>query len=233
MGSRDSFLQAMKNLRDSGQPKNKDDDMQSVAVSNETTPEIIPEPDIMPAVQAEESGYQNMGQDNYSQYENAYAHPASGITVISKETSIVGEIHSSSNVDMAGTLKGNIETVGDIKLCGKIMGDIRGNNIDLIAGEVQGNIIAAATLTIDCDSVVVGDTTAANILMDGKQKGNMHVDSMADFQSNALLMGNVTTARLAISEGARLQGAIQVKMDNVDQGIFTQPIAVDNPENAE
>lgn len=233
MGSRDSFLQAMKNLRDSGQTKNKDDDMQSAAVSKETMPEIIPEPDIMPAVQAEEIEYQNMDGNTNNQYENTYTKPASGITVISKETSIVGEIHSNSNIDMAGTLKGNIDTVGDVKLCGKIIGDIKGNNVDLAAGEVQGNITATATLTIDCDSVVVGDTTAANILMDGKQKGNMNVDSMADFQSNALLMGNVTTARLAISEGARLQGAIQVKMDNVDQGVFTQPITIDNPETAE
>lgn len=234
MGSRDSFLQAMKNLRDSGQPKNKDNDVQAAAAPNETAPGIIPEPDIMPAVQAEEDGYQNMSEENINSYENTYGQPAASTTVISKETSIVGEIRSSSNVEMAGTIQGNIDTTGDIKLCGKVIGDIKGNNIDLIAGEVQGNIIAGATLTIDSDSVVVGDTSAGNILMDGKQKGNMQVESMADFQSNALLMGNVTTARLAISEGARLQGAIRVQMGNAADSAFGDPVAEEQPmETAE
>lgn len=146
--------------------------------------------------------------------------------MISKDTSIVGEIHSTSDVEISGNLKGNVETSGDIKLCGKIIGDIMGNNIDLIAGEVQGNIIAAATLTIDSDSVVVGDTTANNILMDGKQKGNMQIENMADFQSNALLKGNVTTGRLSISEGAKLRGAIQVKIDDTEEDLFDEPISV-------
>lgn len=74
--------------------------------------------------------------------------------------------------------------------------------------------------------MVVGDTTANNILMDGKQKGNMQIENMADFQSNALLKGNVTTGRLSISEGAKLRGAIQVKIDDTEEDLFDEPISV-------
>ena len=229
MGSRDSFLQAMKNLRDSGQTKPADEDMHTAAAPEEdTAPAAIPEPAAEAEVHMEDYGYQNQSETSSANtfYADVYAQPSSK-TTISKDTSIVGEIHSTSDVEMSGNLKGNIETTGDIKLSGKIIGDIMGNNIDLMAGEVQGNIIASATLTIDSDSVVVGDTTANNILMDGKQKGNMQIENMADFQSNALLMGNVTTGRLSISEGARLRGAIQVKIDNTVDELFDEPIVID------
>lgn len=170
MGSRDSFLQAMKNLRDSGQAKPEEEEVQTNVAQEESVPAVIPEPEAESEVHTEDYGYENQSETSSvnSFYGDVYAQPASK-TVISKDTSIVGEIHSTSDVEISGNLKGNVETSGDIKLCGKIIGDIMGNNIDLIAGEVQGNIIAAATLTIDSDSVVVGDTTANNILMDGKQ----------------------------------------------------------------
>lgn len=227
LGSRDSFLQAMKNLRDSGQAKPEEEEVQTNVAQEESVPAVIPEPEAESEVHTEDYGYENQSETSSvnSFYGDVYAQPASK-TVISKDTSIVGEIHSTSDVEISGNLKGNVETSGDIKLCGKIIGDIMGNNIDLIAGEVQGNIIAAATLTIDSDSVVVGDTTANNILMDGKQKGNMQIENMADFQSNALLKGNVTTGRLSISEGAKLRGAIQVKIDDTEEDLFDEPISV-------
>lgn len=234
MGSRDNFLHAMKSMRESSnQPKDKAEGFQNAAATESAAPENTPEPDILPAVQAVEDEYQNQSEpaELYSDYEEPqYSSTSSAdTTVISKGTSIVGEIRSTSNVEMTGNLKGNLMTTGDIKLCGKVIGDVKGNNIDLISGEVKGNIIASAALTIDKSSVVVGDTSAANILMDGKQKGNMTVECMADFQANALLMGNVSTARLAISEGAKLQGAIEVRIDTSAQDIFTEEIEVEQP----
>ena len=45
-------------------------------------------------------------------------------------------------------------------------------------------------------------------------------------KSNALLKGNVTTGRLSISEGAKLRGAIQVKIDDTEEDLFDEPISV-------
>jgi cytoskeletal protein CcmA (bactofilin family) len=133
-----------------------------------------------------------------------------GTTTISRGTSIVGEIHSDSNIEVLGNMKGNIITKGNVNICGKVLGDIKGANIDMTSCTVQGNITAVGTLTIDSDSVLVGDIKSENISIDGKVKGNAQIRNMITCQSNALILGNVTAAVASISEGAKLQGSIQI-----------------------
>ncbi len=133
-----------------------------------------------------------------------------GTTTISKGTSIVGELHSDSDIEVLGSMKGNIFTKGNVTVCGKVVGDIKGANIEMSACNVQGNISAAGTLSIDNESVLVGDIVSENLSIDGKLKGNAQIRNMITCQSNALVLGNVTAAVASISEGAKLQGSIQI-----------------------
>jgi cytoskeletal protein CcmA (bactofilin family) len=133
-----------------------------------------------------------------------------GTTTISKGTSIVGELHSDSDIEVLGNMKGNIITKGNVTVCGKVVGDIKGVNVEMSASNVQGNITAAGTLSIDSDSVLVGDIVSENLSIDGKLKGNAQIRNMINCQSNALVLGNVTAAVASISEGAKLQGSIQI-----------------------
>lgn len=133
-----------------------------------------------------------------------------GVTTISKGTSIVGEIHSDSDVEMLGSMKGNIITKGNVNVSGKVMGDIKGANIDLNSCTVQGNIIAGGMLSIDSESVLVGDIKAENMTIDGRLKGNAQIRNMITCQSSSLILGNVTAAVASINEGAKLQGSMQI-----------------------
>ncbi len=135
---------------------------------------------------------------------------SSEVTTISKGTSIVGEIHSDSNIDLLGTMKGNVITKGNVNVSGKVLGDIKGANVDLSGCTVQGNIIASGMLTIDNDSVLVGDIKAENLSINGKLKGNAQIRNMFTCQSEALILGNVTAAVASINEGAKLQGTMQI-----------------------
>lgn len=132
------------------------------------------------------------------------------VTTISKGTSIVGELHSDSDIEMLGNMKGNILTKGNINVCGKVLGDIKGANIDLTSCTVQGNIIAAGTLNIDSDSVLIGDIRSENLLINGKLKGNAQIKNMITCQNAAIILGNVTAAVASINEGAKLQGSMQI-----------------------
>lgn len=140
----------------------------------------------------------------------ASASTDTAVTTVSRNTSIVGEIHSDSNVEILGSMKGNIITKGDVNVFGKVLGDIKGANIDLTACTVQGNIIATGMLNIDSDSVLVGDIKSENLIINGKLKGNAQIRNMITCQSNALILGNVTAAVASINEGAKLQGSMQI-----------------------
>jgi cytoskeletal protein CcmA (bactofilin family) len=135
-----------------------------------------------------------------------------GVTTIAKGTVIIGEINADGDVELLGSVKGKIASQGDIKANGKVIGDLIGRDIELVACAVQGNIIASGMVTVDGDSVVVGDVKGENFCLDGKIKGNVTVEKEAKFQPKAILAGNVTTASIAMSQGAKIQGEVNIPL---------------------
>ena len=135
-----------------------------------------------------------------------------GVTTIARGTVIIGEINADGDVELLGSVKGKIASEGDIKANGKVIGDLLGRDIELIACAVQGNIIASGMVTVDGDSVVVGDVKGENFCLDGKIKGNVTVEKEAKFQPKAILAGNVTTASIAMSQGAKIQGEVNIPL---------------------
>jgi cytoskeletal protein CcmA (bactofilin family) len=136
-----------------------------------------------------------------------------GVTTIAKGTVIIGEINADGDVELLGSVKGKISSQGDIKANGKVIGDLMGRDVELIACAVQGNIIASGMVTVDGDSVVVGDVKGENFCLDGKIKGNVTVEKEAKFQPKAILAGNVTTASIAMSQGAKIQGEVNIPLN--------------------
>lgn len=135
-----------------------------------------------------------------------------GVTTIAKGTVIIGEINADGDVELLGSVKGKIASQGDIKANGKVIGDLIGRDIDLVACAVQGNIIASGMVTVDGNSVVIGDVKGENFCLDGKIKGNVTVEKEAKFQPQAILAGNVTTASIAMSQGAKIQGEVNIPL---------------------
>jgi cytoskeletal protein CcmA (bactofilin family) len=138
---------------------------------------------------------------------------APGLTTIAKGTVIIGEINAEGDVALLGSVKGKVISQGDIKANGKVMGDLAGRDIELVACAVQGNIVASGLVNVDGDSVVVGDVKAENFCLDGKIKGNVTVEKEAKFQAKAILAGNVTTASIAMSQGAKIQGEVNIPLN--------------------
>lgn len=138
--------------------------------------------------------------------------PSGGLTTIARGTVIIGEINADGDVELLGSVKGKIASQGDIKANGKVVGDLIGKNIELIACAVQGNIISSGLVTVDGDSVVVGDVKGENFCLDGKIKGNVTVEKEAKFQPKAILAGNVTTTSIAMSQGAKIQGEVNIPL---------------------
>ena len=135
-----------------------------------------------------------------------------GLTTIAKGTVIIGEINADGDVELLGSVKGKVSSQGDIRANGKVIGDLIGRDIELVACAVQGNIVASGLVTVDGDSVVIGDVKGENFCLDGKIKGNVSIEKEAKFQPKAILAGNVTTASIAMSQGAKIQGEVNIPL---------------------
>lgn len=142
-----------------------------------------------------------------------------GVTTIAKGTVIIGEINAEGDVELLGSVKGKVTSQGDIKVNGKVIGDLAGRDIELTACAIQGNITATGMVTVDGDSVVIGDVKGENFCLDGKIKGNVIVEKEAKFQPKAILAGNVTTASIAMSQGAKIQGEVNIPMSEKETNL--------------
>ncbi len=141
-------------------------------------------------------------------------------TTVSAGTSITGTISSDGHVEMLGEMKGDIDAKGNVRICGQVIGNVQGNNIEMVACRVQGNVTASAILTMDGESVLVGDIGAARATINGRVKGNVTTREAAVFNQNAMLLGDVTSELVTIDQGAVIHGALKVLRDKEIEKAF-------------
>lgn len=163
------------------------------------------------------SAYRNAPGYPENDFDDGGGEDADNVTVISRGTTIVGDIRSDSRIEMLGTMTGNIVTAGNVRILGKQAGDVQGASIDLSACTVRGSLSAENDITVDSDSVIVGDIKCGNLTIDGKLKGNVHVMGNVNCQGNSVLLGDVVSATITISTGAKLKGKVEVSDGSIEQ----------------
>lgn len=88
------------------------------------------------------------------------------------------------------TFQGNIETVGTIRIDGKVHGEIK----------VDGDVY------IGKDSEVVGNIYAKDVFLSGKVQGNIESEGLLNILSTAKLYGDILVQNLITSEGSIFEG---------------------------
>ncbi|MEG1072936.1 MAG: polymer-forming cytoskeletal protein [Oscillospiraceae bacterium] len=131
-------------------------------------------------------------------------------TIISAGTTIFGDMRAEGDIEVSGKVKGNLETTENIRVYGEVLGDLKGNTVELSACNIKGNITATGTMLVNSETMVVGDVFVDTLITDGKIKGNVQAEKTASFQQNAVLLGNVTASFVNTSEGASVQGTIYI-----------------------
>lgn len=170
--------------------------------------DILDGMDEPPAVEAEhETGYQYRGPAVVQM------HP---VSVISDGMTVTGDAKVRGDLELRGAMKGNIAADGNVTVTGKLLGDLRcTKDVILISAVIQGNISAAGAIILDKTSTIIGDVEAASATVDGKMKGSLKVEETANFQKDAVLIGDVTAGKISMNEGAQVVGAIKINMDQV------------------
>ncbi len=130
------------------------------------------------------------------------------VSIISRDAVFRGDITIKGSIEIWGELHGNLTVDKDIFIYGTVVGDIAGNNIRLSGCRVWGNINATGAVTVDKDSVLVGEVRGESIEVYGKIRGNINVTGKATFVKEALLYGDVKAGALSLDEGSRICGRI-------------------------
>jgi cytoskeletal protein CcmA (bactofilin family) len=132
-----------------------------------------------------------------------------GISVITREATVLGDIITEGHIDIVGRVKGNIDAKGDVAIHGIVRGDVDGSKIGLYSCRVKGNLNAGLGVIVDDNSIIGGDVKTKNIIFDGKVKGNIDADNVVVLRSHSYCLGDVSAASLAVEPGAILNGKIR------------------------
>lgn len=97
--------------------------------------------------------------------EQKVENPPASITFISLGTEVQGEIRSTGNLRVEGTIQGNVKAEGDIEVSAS--GIIEGKTVSarniVIHGRVKATLVAEGQLRIHSQGEVEGDVTAASL----------------------------------------------------------------------
>lgn len=127
------------------------------------------------------------------------------------------EISNSSNVIGKGTvLEGNIETYGNIRIEGKII----------------GNIKSKSKIALGNSSHVDGNITAQNADIEGEVKGKIDISELLVLKATAIVHGDISTGKLVVEPGALFNGSCKMGAAIKDIKIGENGLRPHRPEEA-
>jgi cytoskeletal protein CcmA (bactofilin family) len=112
-----------------------------------------------------------------------------------EEKRVAEEISNSSNTIGKGTfLEGNVETYGNIR----------------IEGKVTGNIKSKSKVALGHSSQVHGNIISQNADIEGEVKGKIEVAELLVLKATAVINGDISTGKLVVEPGAVFNGSCKM-----------------------
>ena len=125
-----------------------------------------------------------------------------------KDDERVSEISNSSNTISKDTsIEGNVQTSGNLRVEGKILGNIR----------------AKSKVVLGTSAQVEGKIFAQNADIEGTVKGTVQVEGLLTLKSNANIKGDIHTGKLVMEAGAQFDGKCKM-------GAFKNPSDLNTPK---
>jgi cytoskeletal protein CcmA (bactofilin family) len=115
-------------------------------------------------------------------------------------------------------------TSGTARLGGSlhVKGEITGNEDLHIDGSVEGLIqLEDRKLTVGASAKVTADIIAREVVVYGNVKGNLRARDRIEIKKDGSVVGDLTTARIMIEDGAYFKGSIEIdKTGDASDGSF-------------
>ena len=92
-----------------------------------------------------------------------------------------------------------------------VKGEITGNEDLAIDGSVEGLVqLEDRKLTIGSSARVTADVIAREVVVYGNVKGNLRARDRIEIKKDGSVVGDLTTARIMIEDGAYFKGSIEI-----------------------
>ena len=124
--------------------------------------------------------------------------------LLNKKERLVQEmtVQSSSIVGTGTTLKGGIESPGNFRIEGKVIGDIK----------------AESKLVLGTSSQIDGNVAAKNAEVEGRIDGTIRVSGLLTLKPNAFINGNIFASKLVVEPGAKIEGKVNIGERQMQNG---------------
>jgi cytoskeletal protein CcmA (bactofilin family) len=103
----------------------------------------------------------------------------------------------------------------DVATIGKsvvVKGELSGSEDLYVDGQVEGSItLRGQSLTIGPNGRVRANVEARNVILHGQVDGNITASDRVELRKSASLRGDISTARIAIDDGAYFKGNIDIQ----------------------
>ncbi|MEO8450450.1 MAG: polymer-forming cytoskeletal protein [Gemmatimonadota bacterium] len=93
-----------------------------------------------------------------------------------------------------------------------VTGDLSAEGVVRVEGRVTGNVRAGQQILLSEGGVVDGDLETREAVIAGEVRGTIVVSERLEVQATAMVAGDVTTPRLLVHEGARINGAVRMEV---------------------
>ncbi|MCH7513469.1 MAG: polymer-forming cytoskeletal protein [Bacteroidetes bacterium] len=134
-----------------------------------------------------------------------------------EEKKVAEEISNSSNIIGKGTMvEGNLETYGNIR----------------VEGQVIGNIKTKSKVALGQSSRVEGNILAQNAEVAGEVSGTVEVTELLLLKSTAVISGDIITNKLIVESGATFNGGCKmgVTIKEIKISVNGQPAQTLKPQ---
>jgi len=116
--------------------------------------------------------------------------------------------------------------VGHIGKSVVIRGELTGNEDLYLDGEIEGNInLRDHKLVIGPNGKIKATITARDVVVHGRVEGNLTASDRVELKRNCTLIGDVSTQRIVIEDGAFFKGAIDIKEQKEPKTEMRKPMA--------
>jgi len=101
----------------------------------------------------------------------------------------------------------------------RVKGEISGNEDLHVDGTVEGLIqLDDRKLTVGMAAKLTADVIAREIVVYGSVKGNLRARDKIEIKKDGSVVGDLTTARIMIEDGAYFKGAIEIDRQALESG---------------
>ncbi len=116
--------------------------------------------------------------------------------------------------------------VGHIGKSVQIRGELTGSEDLYLDGEIEGTVdLRDHSLIIGPNGKIKATITARDLIVHGRVEGNITATGRVELRKSCTLLGDVSTQRIVIEDGAFFKGAIDIKEKDVKFNEPRKPLA--------